>query len=249
MRKPVVLITGALTGIGRATALAFAARGADVVISGRREEAGHSLLSQLIMRGSDAMFVRADVRIEEEVEQMVASIISRYGHFDVAVNNAGTEGLPRPIHSETVENYQTTFDTNVLGTFLCMKHELAIMRELKRGSVINLSSMVGHIGFAGASVYSASKHAIEGLTKSAALEVATWGVRVNAIAPGPVVTDMLERFTGRDTQNKANLLATIPLKRAAEVEDIAEMILFLAGEQARLITGQVITIDGGYTAQ
>jgi NAD(P)-dependent dehydrogenase (short-subunit alcohol dehydrogenase family) len=249
MKQKVVLITGALTGIGRATALQFAASGADVVISGRSTDAGETLLSQLIQRGANAIFVPADVRDEAEVRELVALTVDRFGRLDVAVNNAGTEGKRSLIYDETVENYQDTFDTNVLGTFLCMKHELVAMLIQRSGCIVNLSSMVGHVGFGGASLYTASKHAIEGLTKSAALEVAPRGLRVNAVAPGPVATDMLERFTGRDMQVKNELLQSIPAKRAAHVDEIVKTIVFLASDDAPFLTGQVITVDGGFTAQ
>ena len=249
MNKPVVLITGALTGIGRATALAFAKDGANVVISGRREEAGEALVAELTSLGASAIFVRTDVRNEDDVKALVAATIAKFGRIDVAVNNAGTDGELHPLHEETVDNYRTTFDTNVLGTVLSLKYQLAAMRTQGSGSIINLSSMAGHVGFGGAAVYAASKHAVEGLTKSAALEVAAMGIRVNAVAPGPVATDMLDRFTGGDAQAKAGLLNMIPAKRAAESNEIAETIIFLGSDKARYLTGQVVTIDGGYTAQ
>ena len=249
VNKPVVLITGALTGIGRATALAFAKDGANVVISGRREEAGEALVAELTSLGASAIFVRTDVRNEDDVKALVAATIAKFGRIDVAVNNAGTDGELHPLHEETVDNYRTTFDTNVLGTVLSLKYQLAAMRTQGSGSIINLSSMAGHVGFGGAAVYAASKHAVEGLTKSAALEVAAMGIRVNAVAPGPVATDMLDRFTGGDAQAKAGLLNMIPAKRAAESNEIAETIIFLGSDKARYLTGQVVTIDGGYTAQ
>src|SRR5207253_172170 len=196
MSNPVVLITGALTGIGRATALAFAREGARIVVSGRRDEAGRALAAELRDLGADAEFLRADVRSEDEVRGLVDRTVVRFGRLDVAVNNAGTEGRPGPVTEQSAESYAATFDTNVLGTLLGMKHELRAMQPQGRGSIINLSSTYGHEGAAGASVYVASKHAVEGMTKSAALEGASSGVRVNAVAPGPTDTGMLKRFTG-----------------------------------------------------
>src|SRR3982074_1228023 len=177
MSSPVALITGALTGIGRATAFAFAREGARIVISGRRDEAGKTLATELRALGVKAEFIRADVRHEDEVRTLVDETVRRFGRLDVAVNNAGTEGKPGPLTEQTAETYAATFDTNVLGTLLSMKHELRVMLPQGNGSIVNVSSAYGSVGAAGASVYVASKHAIEGLTKSAALEVAGTGVR------------------------------------------------------------------------
>src|SRR4030081_2337978 len=198
MTSTVVLITGALTGIGRATALAFAQEGARIVVSGRRDEAGHALARELRSLGVEAEFIRADVRHEDEVRNLVDKTVARFGRLDVAVNNAGTEGKPGPVTEQTAESYAATFDTNVLGTLLSMKHELRVMLPQHQGSIINVSSIFGTVGAAGASVYVASKHAVEGLTKSAALEVAGTGVRVNVVAPGTTDTGMLTRFTNTD---------------------------------------------------
>ena len=188
MNSPVVLITGALTGIGRATALAFAREGAHVVASGRREEEGKKLVAEMRKLGAEAEFIRADVRHEEEVRKLIDKTVERFGRLDVAVNNAGTEGAPGPVTEQTAESFAATFDTNVLGTLLSMKHELRVMLPKGSGSVVNVSSAYGSVGAAGASVYVASKHAVEGLTKSAALEVAGTGVRVNVVAPGTTDT-------------------------------------------------------------
>src|SRR5216683_962960 len=202
MSSPVVLITGALAGIGRATALAFAREGARVVVSGRR---------------------------------------------DVAVNNAGTEGQLGPVTEQTAESYAATFDTNVLGVLLSMKHELRVMQPQGHGSIVNLSSTAGQRGAPGASIYVASKHAVEGLTKSAALEAAAFGVRVNAVAPGPVETGMLDRFTGGG-ERKAAFVAGVPLKRAGRPEEIAQAIVFVASDKASFVTGQIFGVNGGRLA-
>lgn len=249
MNQPVVLITGALTGIGRATALAFARRGARIVVSGRREGAGRELAAELRALGAEAEFIRADVRAEGEVRALVEFTIERFGQLDIAVNNAGVEGRLGPIAEQSIDNYEETFAANVLGTLLCLKHEMRAMLAQRSGSIVNLSSIAGQVGVAGGAVYAASKHAVEGLTKSAALEGAAFGLRVNAVAPGPVATDMLERFTGRSEDAKAGFLSTIPAKRAATVEEIAETILFVAGDKAGYLTGQRLAVDGGYTAQ
>ncbi|MGZ6184874.1 MAG: SDR family NAD(P)-dependent oxidoreductase [Candidatus Binataceae bacterium] len=248
MSNAVVLITGALTGIGRATALAFAREGASIVVSGRHDEAGHELVSALRSLGVQAEYLPADVRREDDVRNLIEQTIARFGGLDVAVNNAGTEGKAGPVIEQTAETYAATFDTNVLGTLLSMKHELRVMMARRSGSIINVSSTFGHTGGAGASVYVASKHAVEGLTKSAALEAAEYGVRVNVVAPGPIDTGMLSRFTGTD-ERKAGLVAGVPLKRVGEPEEIAQTIVFLASSKASFIDGASIAVDGGKTAQ
>jgi NAD(P)-dependent dehydrogenase (short-subunit alcohol dehydrogenase family) len=247
MSHPVVLITGALTGIGRATAFAFAREGADLVVSGRRDDAGEKLIGELRGLGAEAEFIRADVRHESEVQNLVDRAVARFGRLDIAVNNAGTEGTPGPVTAQTAENYAATFDTNVLGVLLSMKHELRVMRRQGAGSIVNLSSSMGHRGAPGASLYAASKHAVEGLTKSAALEAATFGVRVNAVAPGPTDTAMLDRFAG-NADRKPGLVAGVPLKRAGRPEEIADAIVFASSAKASFITGQVIDVNGGKTA-
>ena len=247
MTTSTALITGALTGIGRAAALAFAKEGYRVVISGRNNEAGNALESELRGLGAEAEFIRADVRFEDDVRALVDEAVARFGRLDIAVNNAGTEGKRGPVTEQTVESYASVFDTNVLGVLLSMKHELRVMLAQGYGSIINVSSLVGHKGADGASLYSASKHAVEGLTKSAALEVATSGVRVNAVAPGPVETGMLTRFTG-SCEGKAALLAGVPMQRVGKPEEVANAILFLASDKSSFITGHIFSVDGGKSA-
>jgi len=248
MDTPVVLITGALTGIGHATARAFAQEGARIVVSGRRDEAGQALAKELRALGAEAEYVRADVRHEDDVRNLVDQTVARFGRLDVAVNNAGTEGKTGPVTEQSADSYSATFETNVLGTLLSLKHELRVMLPQGHGSIVNLSSTLGHTGARGASVYSASKHAVEGLTKSAALEAAGSGVRVNAVAPGPVDTEMLSRFTGT-ADRKAGLVAGVPLKRMGRPEEIAQTIVFLASDKASFSTGATFVVDGGKTAQ
>jgi NAD(P)-dependent dehydrogenase (short-subunit alcohol dehydrogenase family) len=247
MNTKVVLITGALTGIGRAAALAFAREGAHVVVSGRHDEEGKKLVAELREEGAEADFVRSDVRHEDDVRNLIDKTVARFGRLDVAVNNAGTEGKPGPVTDQTAESYAATFDTNVLGTLLSMKHELRVMVPQGSGSIVNVSSAYGRVGAAGASVYVASKHAVEGLTKSAALEVAGTGVRVNVVAPGTTDTGMLTRFTNTD-ENKAALISTVPVKRLATPEEIAHAIAFVASANASYITGASIPVDGGMIA-
>jgi NAD(P)-dependent dehydrogenase (short-subunit alcohol dehydrogenase family) len=181
------------------------------------------------------------------VRFLVAQTIERFGRLDVAVNTAGTEGHPGPVTEQSADSYAATFDTNVLGTLLSMKHELRVMQAQGGGSIINISSTYGHLGARGAAVYAASKHAVEGLTRSAALEAAGSGVRVNAVAPGPTETAMLDRFTG-SAERKAGLVAGVPLQRAGAPEEIANAIVFLASSKSSFTTGQVLSVDGGKSA-
>jgi NAD(P)-dependent dehydrogenase (short-subunit alcohol dehydrogenase family) len=246
MDKSVILITGALTGIGRSAAIAFARKGATVVVTGRRDEAGKALAEELRALGAEAEFINADVRNDDDVRALVDETVARFGRLDVAVNNAGTEGQVGPITDQTAETYAATFDTNVLGVLLSMKHQVRVMRRQGSGSIVNISSTYGHRGAAGAAVYVGSKHAVEGITKSVAQEVARAGIRVNAVAPGPTDTGMLTRFTGTP-ENKAALVAQVPLGRMGLTEELADAIVFIASDEASYINGHVLDVDGGMT--
>lgn len=247
MSHPVVLITGATAGIGRATALAFARQGARLVCSGRNAAAGEKLVAELRELGADADFVAADVSREDDVRRLVGHAVERFGCLDIAVNSAGTEGTPGSIVEQTVESYSATFDANVLGTFLCLKHELRVMLSQGRGAVVNLSSTMGSRGNPQNPMYVASKHAIEGLTKSAALDVSKSNVRVNAVAPGPIDTGMLERIAG-GLDRIAAVAQTIPAGRIGTPDEVADAIVFLASDHSRYITGQILHVNGGKTA-
>ena len=247
MNTPVVLITGALTGIGRATAILFAKEGARIVVAGRRDEAGKKLVAELRELDAEAEYINADVRHEEDVRNLVDKTVARFGRLDIAVNNAATEGARGLVTEQTAESYAATFDTNVLGVLLSMKHELRAMLAQGSGSIVNVSSAYGSIGAPGASVYVASKHAVEGMTKSAALEVAGTGVRVNVVAPGTTDTGMLTRFTNT-AENKAALVSTVPVKRLGTPEEIARVIVFVTSADASYMTGASIPVDGGMLA-
>jgi NAD(P)-dependent dehydrogenase (short-subunit alcohol dehydrogenase family) len=247
MSTPVVLITGALTGIGRATALAFANEGARLVVSGRREAEGKALETELRGLGAEAEFVFADVRRENDISDLVDRAVARFGRLDIAINNAGMEGTPGPLTGVSVELYSAIFDTNVLGVVLSLKHELRVMQAQGSGSIVNISSTMGERGAANFSLYTGSKHAVEGITKSAALEGAAYGVRVNAVAPGPTETAMLDRLTG-SVEKKAAFYASVPLKRGGLPTEIADAIVFVASGKAAYITGQIIRVNGGKTA-
>jgi NAD(P)-dependent dehydrogenase (short-subunit alcohol dehydrogenase family) len=247
LSNSVVLITGALTGIGRATALAFADEGSTVVIAGRREEAGKQLEAELRAKGVAAAFIKTDVRFEKEVASLVDQTVAQFGRIDVAVNNAGVEGTPGPITDQTAESYAETFDTNVLGVVLSLKHEVRVMKAQGHGSIINITSSYGRIGAAGASIYVGSKHAVEGITKSVALELATTGVRVNVVAPGTTDTGMLKRFTGTQ-ENYDGLISTVPMGRVGQPEEIAQAIVFLGSDKSPYLTGASLGVDGGLLA-
>ncbi|MFM0484791.1 SDR family oxidoreductase [Paraburkholderia strydomiana] len=249
MESKVVLVTGGLSGIGRATALAFAETGAKIVVTGRRENLGPELVDKLKTAGAtDAVFVRADAQSEEDMGGLIELIESRFGKLDVAVNNAGIEGAFSPVEEISVETYRSVFDTNVLGVVLGMKYELKAMKRQGFGSIVNLSSIGGQVGFPTSAIYAASKHAVEGLTKSAALEVASLGIRVNAVAPGPTESPMFDRLADYG-MTKDVLAGIIPAKRAGTPAEVAQAILFLSSDRASFVTGHTLAVDGGYLAQ
>lgn len=247
----VVLVTGGSTGIGRASALAFANAGAKVVISGRREKEGFETVALIKTSGGQGTFIRADMTRESEVELLVAQTISTYGRLDAAFNNAGIEGeVGKQTHEQSLANYRAVMDTNVLGVLLAMKHEIGAMLKNGGGAIVNNASVGGLIGFPGVSVYVASKHAVLGLTKTAALEYAKQGIRVNAVSPGGIETPMLHRFTGGPGTEFFNQLAGMhPVGRLGRPEEIAEAVVWLCSDKASFVTGVSLTADGGWTAQ
>src|SRR6202022_188111 len=213
----VVLVTGGLTGIGRATAFAFAKEGAQVVVSGRRDEEGQKLVSEIRKAGAEAEFIRPDVRREEDVRNLIDKTVERFGHLDVAVNAAGTEGVPGPITEQTADSYAATFDTNVLGTLLSMKHELRVMLPQKNGSIVNISSTYGHTGAPGASLLTEWTFVVYALWPKKMKPAFTVVAHVNVIAPGPIETPMLNRFA-KTEERKAGMVSNVPLKRAGKPE-------------------------------
>jgi NAD(P)-dependent dehydrogenase (short-subunit alcohol dehydrogenase family) len=243
MSTPTVLITGALTGIGRATAIAYARQGANVVVSGRHQDKGDLLVKELRELNAEAEFVKADVRFDAEVANLLDRTVERFGRLDVAFNNAGTEGTPGPITEVSDEGYEAVFDTNVRGVLLSIKHEFRVMKATG-GSIINVSSTYGQMGFPDSSLYVGSKHAIIGITKGTALEGAPFGIRVNVVAPGFTQTAMYERVTGNDAVRDA-VNSVLPMHRAGTPEEVAEAVVFLGSEKAAYITGQTLTLDGG----
>ncbi|MCB1207926.1 MAG: glucose 1-dehydrogenase [Verrucomicrobiales bacterium] len=249
LKNKVVLITGATSGIGKATAIAFAAAGSKVVISGRRETEGQAVVAEITAAGGEATFVKADVAVEAEVATLVGKTVEAYGRLDVAFNNAGVE-LTGAIPDVNEFDYQRVFNINVWGVLASMKYEIPEMLKQGSGSIINTSSVAGHIGMAGASVYVASKHAVEGLTKSAAMEYAAHGIRVNTVSPGGIETEMFDRFTGGGNEEALNYMRSLhPVGRMGRADEIAKAVLFLASDESSFVTGTSLNVDGGFLAR
>jgi NAD(P)-dependent dehydrogenase (short-subunit alcohol dehydrogenase family) len=243
----IVLVTGGTSGIGKATALAFAEAGAKVVITGRREKEGADVASEITKTGGTAAFVRADVAKDADVARAIDFVLSTHGRLDVAFNNAGVE-IAGPLDQVTEEQYRRTFDINVWGVLNSMKYEIAAMLKTGGGAIVNTSSVAGHIALPQASIYVATKHAVEGLTKAVALEFAKQGIRVNAIAPGSIDTDMVDRLVGEDGDRRNWLLSLHPVGRLGTSEEIAAAVLYLASDAAKFTTGTTLLVDGGWTA-
>lgn len=244
----VALVTGATSGIGRITAKAFAAKGARVVLSGRRVEDGQAAVREIEQAGGAAIFVAADVSKESDVKALIEATVARFGRLDIAFNNAGVE-WSGPLETASEADYRRVFDTNVFSVITSMKYEVPVMRRTGGGVILNTSSIAGHIGMAETSLYIAAKHAVEGLTKSAALELAKHGIRVNSVAPAAIETPMFDRFAGNDRAKYDYLKSMHPIGRLGKPEDIANAALFLCSEQSSFITGTSLLVDGGFTAQ
>lgn len=249
LQGKVALVTGGTSGIGRETAIQLAQAGAKVVVAGRRTEEGNAVVEEIVSAGGEAHFVKTDVTQEDQVKRLVDETVQRFGRLDIAFNNAGIEqtGL---VTEFTEEEYRKVFDINVLGVFLSQKYEIPAMLQSGGGSIINTSSILGHIAMPGAAIYNASKHAVEGITKTTALELAGQGIRVNAVAPGAIVTDMIDRFAGdKDSENRQQLAAQHPMGRLGQAKEIAAAVLYLASDAASFTTGISLPVDGGYLAK
>jgi NAD(P)-dependent dehydrogenase (short-subunit alcohol dehydrogenase family) len=244
----VALVTGGTSGIGRITALEFARAGAKVVISGRREKEGSDVVAAIQNAGGEAAFIRTDVAREEDVRRMVEFTTDTYGRLDVAFNNAGVEWMG-PIDQATEEEYRKVFDVNVWGVLNSMRHEIPAMLKTGGGAIVNTSSIAGHIGMAQVSIYIASKHAVEGLTKAVAIEFARQNVRVNAVAPGAIETDMFDRFAGKEGEMREYVKSLHPVGRTGTGEEIAAAVLYLCSDAAKFTTGTSLLVDGGFAAQ
>lgn len=245
----VALVTGGSSGIGRASAIAFAHKGAKVVVASRRAEEGEETVKLVKEAGSDGFFVKTDVTQAADVQAMVEQTISRYGRLDYAFNNAGIEQAPSPLNEQTEETFDQIIDINVKGVWLSMKYEIPQMLKNGGGAIVNMSSVAGLVGVAGAPIYVASKHAVVGLTKSIALEYAKEGIRVNAVSPGAIETDMFDRFVKDNPQAREQMTAMHPLGRTGKSEEIANAVVWFCSDEAAFVTGQILALDGGFTAQ
>lgn len=247
LENRVALVTGGTSGIGKATAIAFSNAGAKVVFSGRREQEGEETADLIRQAGGECLFVRSDVSSESEVKELVQKTVESYGRLDCAFNNAGIESPSKPLHEQSIEDFDKLMAINVRGLFLCMKSEIQQMLTQGAGVIINNSSMGGLIAFPGISPYHASKHAVMGLTRSAALDYAKQGIRINAINPGLIATEMMDRLSATGTSPE-QFASIVPMGRMGKPEEIASTVVFLCSNAASYITGQPIVIDGGYTA-
>ena len=246
----VVLVTGGTGGIGRAAAIAFGRAGARVVVAGRREPEGRETVRLIDQAGAQALFVQADVSRDADARAMVDATMAALGRLDAAFNNAGIEGQPGLVHEQTEANFDRVMGINVKGMWLSMKYEIPAILESGGGAIVNNSSIIGLVGSHGMSIYSASKHAIIGLTKSAALEYAKQKIRVNAVAPGGVQTEMLDRVTGgADSEYRAKMAAMHPMGRVGTADEIAAAVVWLCSDAASFVTGHVLAADGGFTAR
>jgi NAD(P)-dependent dehydrogenase (short-subunit alcohol dehydrogenase family) len=242
----IAIVTGASFGIGKATAIAFARRGAKVVVADWLEEP--STIKEIEAEGGTAVFVKCDVSKSKDVSELVNKAVKAFGRIDFAVNNAGIEGETAPTHECTEENWDKTININLKGVWLCMKHELTYMLKQGKGAIVNTASVAGLIGFPGLPAYVASKHGIVGLTKTAALENAKTGIRINAVCPGVIRTAMIDRITGKDKTVEKQFENMEPVGRMGEPEEVAEAIVWLCSDSASFITGHALAVDGGWIA-
>jgi NAD(P)-dependent dehydrogenase (short-subunit alcohol dehydrogenase family) len=248
LENKVALVTGGTSGIGKVTALALSVAGAKVVFSGRREAEGENIANSIRQSGAECFFVRSDVSNESDVQTLIQKTVETYGRLDLAFNNAGIESPAKPLHEQSIEHFDNLMAINVRGLFLCMKSEIQQMLTQGAGVIINNSSVAGMIGFVGVSPYNASKHAVMGLTRSAALDYAKQGIRINTVNPGFIATAMIDRFSNKDPALEQQFASMVPMGRIGKPEEIAATVVFLCSDAANYITGQSLVVDGGYTA-
>jgi NAD(P)-dependent dehydrogenase (short-subunit alcohol dehydrogenase family) len=248
LENKVALVTGGTSGIGKTTAIALGVAGAKVVFSGRREAEGEDVANSMRKSGAECLFVRSDVSVEADIQALIQQTVATYGRLDCAFNNAGIASPAKPLHEHSLEDFDDLMAVNVRGLFLCMKYELQQMITQGSGVIVNNSSTSGLFAFAGTSPYVASKHAVMGLTRAAALDYAKQGIRINAVNPGLTGTEGLDRFTNKDPALEQQLASIVPMGRIAQPEEIAAAVVFLCSDAASYMTGQSLVLDGGYTA-
>ncbi len=243
------IVTGAAAGIGRAAAEALAAAGAAVVVADVDEARGEKVAAGIAERGGRAFFVRADVADDASVSALVEHAVDGLGGLDVAFNNAGVEGAAAPIHEMSPETWEQTIAVDLRGVWSCMRHEVPAMLRRGGGSIVNCSSVAGLVGFPGMAAYVAAKHGVVGLTRTVALECATQGIRVNAVCPGVIDTEMVARVVGGQQEVEEGLLASEPVGRMGHPEEIADAVVWLCSDRSSFVTGQAIAVDGGFVAR
>jgi len=254
MSNPVALITGGASGIGKAVALKLASEGTTVIISGRREDLGKAAvqeISKVASQNAQVRFICNNVTDENAVQKMIEDVVSQFGRLDMAVNNAGISNETGTIVQSSTENYKAMVETNILGVYYCMKHELTQMQKQGKGSIVNLASIAGLNGIAWAGPYGSTKHAVVGLTKSSALDHATQGIRINGVAPGAIKTDIIAaQLDGGDPNyNEQSIAAMHPMNRLGKPEEVASAICWLLSEEASFVTGHILNVDGGFQAK
>ena len=245
----VALVTGGAGGIGRAAALGFAVAGAKVVVSDVDEEGGKASVSDITGRGGQARFVKADVSDEYAVKALVGKAVEAYGGLDIAFNNAGIEGPEAPLAEVDLDTWHQIIGINLTGVFLCLKYEIPAMLERGGGAIVNTASVAGLVGFPNLPAYAVSKHGVVGLTRNAALEYGAQGIHVNAVCPGVIRTEMIDRLIEKGEQDEESLVAATPLGRLGRPEEIADAVVWLCSDEARFVLGHTMTIDGAYVAQ
>jgi NAD(P)-dependent dehydrogenase (short-subunit alcohol dehydrogenase family) len=245
----VALVTGGTSGIGRAAAIAYGREGANVVVAGRRPAEGEETVRLVCAQGRKAMFVPTDVAKEAQVKNLIERTLEQFGRLDFAFNNAGIEQTPTPFLEQTMETYDQIMDINVKGVWLSMRHEIPAMLKSGGGAIVNTASGLGVIALPAIEVYVASKHAVIGLTKSAALEFGKQGIRINAVLPAVIETDMYRRFIGEAPEARAAMAAQHPIGRIGTPEEIADAVIWLSSSKSSFVIGHSLLVDGGYTAQ
>jgi NAD(P)-dependent dehydrogenase (short-subunit alcohol dehydrogenase family) len=248
-QNKVAIVTGATSGIGRAAAIAYAKEGARVVVAGRRAAEGEETVRLLKAQGGEGFFLATDVSKGAQVKELVDRTMQKLGRLDFAFNNAGVEQGPTPFLEQDEETYDRVMDINVKGVWLSMKYEIPAMLKTGGGSIVNTSSSLGVVGMPGIEIYAASKHAVIGLTKSAAVEFGKQGIRINAVLPAAIETDMLQRFVGDNAETRAYMNAKHPIGRIGKPEEIADAVIWLSSSKSSFVTGHSLLVDGGFTAE